>query len=188
MRRIGTIFILILVPIYPAAAETRLAQTTGEKERMSKETFQQMVQALTAKIAGKPVDKALGAELNRLIPGDGAEFKAIEAACHQAIKDGWMCEREAGGVRYGRVLKPSPELQGFSVDVVHMKDVKGPHHRHPKGEIDMIMPISPDAVFDGHGRGWLVYGPDSAHHPTVSKGDALVLYLLPDGAIEFTKT
>jgi hypothetical protein len=29
--------------------------------------------------------------------------------------------------------------------------------------------------------------PGSAHRPTVSQGRALVLYLLPDGRIEFTK-
>jgi hypothetical protein len=98
-----------------------------------------------------------------------------------------MCSREAGGIRYGRVAKPSPALSGFSIDVVRMKDVKGPHHRHPKGEIDMVMPITPGARFDGHGAGWCVYGPDSAHHPTVSGGEALVLYLLPGGEIEFTK-
>jgi hypothetical protein len=74
-----------------------------------------------------------------------------------------------------------------SVDVVEMESVKGPHHRHPNGEIDMIMPISPGAKFDGHGAGWLVYGPDTAHNPTVTEGKALVLYLLPGGAIEFTR-
>jgi len=52
----------------------------------------------------------------------------------------------------------------------------------------MIMPIAPGAEFDGHPAGWRVYGPGTAHHPTVSGGQALILYLLPDGAIEFTKT
>jgi hypothetical protein len=98
-----------------------------------------------------------------------------------------MCSREAGGIRFGRVIKPGPDTQGFSVDVVEMKDIKGPHHRHPNGEIDMIMPLTPTAKFDGRGAGWMVYGPDSAHSPTVSDGRALVLYLLPQGAIEFTK-
>jgi hypothetical protein len=67
-----------------------------------------------------------------------------------------------------------------------MKDVVGPHHRHPKGEVDLIMPIQGDAKFDNHGAGWIVYGPNSAHNPTVINGTALVLYLLPDGEIEFT--
>jgi hypothetical protein len=95
-----------------------------------------------------------------------------------------MCEREYGGIRFGRVIKA---IDGFSVDVVQMDDVVGPHHRHPGGEIDMIMPIDGDAKFDGQGRGWTVYGPGSAHNPTVTGGRALVLYLLPGGQIEFTK-
>jgi hypothetical protein len=67
-----------------------------------------------------------------------------------------------------------------------MKDVKGPHHVHTTGEIGMIMPVTETAEFDGIGRGWYVYPPGSAHHPTVAGGEALVLYLLPDGQIEFT--
>ena len=50
----------------------------------------------------------------------------------------------------------------------------------------MIIPETGDAKFDGHGEGWLVYEPDSAHQPTVKDGRAIILYLLPDGAIDFT--
>jgi hypothetical protein len=50
----------------------------------------------------------------------------------------------------------------------------------------MIMPLTEGARFDGHGAGWLVYGPGSAHRPTVTGGRALVLYLLPGGAIDFS--
>ena len=99
-----------------------------------------------------------------------------------------MCNREAAGIKYGRVIKPEPRTHGFSVDVVEMDNIKGPHHRHPNGEIDMIMPLTPGAKFDEHDAGWLVYGPGSAHSPTVSEGKALVLYLLPQGMIEFTKS
>jgi hypothetical protein len=49
------------------------------------------------------------------------------------------------------------------------------------------MPINNDAEFDNHGAGWIVYEPNSAHNPTVTNGTALVLYLLPDGEIEFTR-
>ncbi|MFT5132306.1 MAG: hypothetical protein ACI9SC_000771 [Gammaproteobacteria bacterium] len=48
------------------------------------------------------------------------------------------------------------------------------------------MPIDEGAQFDGHGEGWVVYASESAHSPTVTRGEALVLYLLPEGAIEFT--
>ena len=34
--------------------------------------------------------------------------------------------------------------------------------------------------------GWHVYGPGSAHRPTVAGGRALVLYVLPGGKIGFT--
>ncbi len=49
------------------------------------------------------------------------------------------------------------------------------------------MPVTPEAKFDGRGAGWCVNEPGSAHHPTVTGGEALVLYLLPDGEIDFTK-
>lgn len=154
---------------------------------MTPTEFQELIAGVTEKIQGRDVGPELAQYLNAAFPADGEVFSAIERGCHEAIEAGWMCDREAGGIRFGRVIKPGADTHGFSVDVVQMKDVKGPHHRHPNGEIDMIMPVTPDARFDGHPRGWCVYGPDSAHHPTVSDGEALVLYLLPEGKIEFTR-
>jgi len=154
---------------------------------MTPEQFRDLITPITEAVHGKPLDGKLEGELNAAYPADGAAFHDLFEACKQAIAAGWMCNREAGGIKFGRVIKPGDETQGFSVDVVDMKDLKGPHHRHPNGEIDMIMPIDAQAKFDGRGAGWLVYGPGSAHHPTVTDGRALVLYLLPQGAIEFTK-
>jgi hypothetical protein len=68
-----------------------------------------------------------------------------------------------------------------------MRDIAGPHHLHPQGEIDLIMPLEDDVTFDGRPAGWCVYPAGSAHSPTVRNGRALVLYLLPQGQIEFTK-
>ncbi len=150
---------------------------------MSLEDFQSLIGEVTGAISGKEVSGALADELNARFPAAGATFKSIQAACEAAVAEGWMCDREMGGIRFGRVIK---DIDGFSVDVVRMKDVVGPHHRHPNGEVDMVMPLSGDAEFDGSGAGWVVYGPGSAHKPTVSGGEALVLYLLPGGAIEFT--
>lgn len=154
---------------------------------MDPDSFRAMIGRITADIQGRAIDESLMAELNEQYPAGGGAVAAIEAACQQGIAEGWMCKHEAGGIRYGRVVKPGTDTHGFSVDVVHMNDVVGPYHRHPNGEIDLIMPISAGAKFDGHGAGWLVYGPDTAHHPTVTGGEALVLYLLPDGEIAFER-
>ena len=154
---------------------------------MSKDSFAALVRQVTDVIAGKPVDAGLAAFLNDTFPEDSPLFRAIEAAILQGAAEGWVCEREHGGIRYGRVLKADESLSGFSVDVVHMSDLAGPHHRHPGGEIDMILPVTTGASFDGAPRGWLAYGPDSAHRPTVTGGAAYVLYLLPGGEIEFTR-
>lgn len=154
---------------------------------MAKDAFKALVRSVTDDIAGRPLDGALESHLNRTFPPDGEAFRAIEALCRQGAEEGWMCEREHGGIRYGRVLDAEDALSGFSVDVVRMDSVVGPHHRHPDGEIDMVMPVDPTARFDGAERGWKVYGPDSAHRPTVTDGAAYVLYLLPGGRIEFTR-
>lgn len=154
---------------------------------MTPEQLRDLIAPITDHVQGRQLDKGLETELNQAFPAGGETFAKIFTACRGAVDAGWMCNREAGGVKFGRVLKPSPALHGCSVDVVEMDNIQGPHHRHPNGEIDMIMPLTPGAKFDGHGAGWLVYGPDSAHYPTVSEGKALVLYLLPAGAIEFTK-
>jgi len=151
---------------------------------MTKDEFAALMSEVTRTAAGKPVDAALANTLNDRFPASGGTFQAIRQACESAIAAGWMCEREQGGIKFGRVIK---DIDGFSVDVVHMADVVGPHHRHPNGEIDMVMPIDPAAKFDGHGAGWVAYGPDSAHKPTVTGGAALVLYLLPGGAIDFSR-
>lgn len=148
--------------------------------------FVDLVADVTSRIAGKPVEPALGEFLALAFPPDGAWFTEMTALCRQGRADGWLCAREHGGIRFGRPVKPGPETHGFSVDVVEMREIVGPHHRHPHGEIDMVMPDEEGAVFDGSPRGWKVYGPDSAHRPSVSGGCALVLYLLPAGAIDFT--
>lgn len=154
---------------------------------MSPEHFQNLIAEFTAPLAGRALDAALATELNREHGPGSPAFEALFGACRAGVAAGWMCEREGGGIRYGRVIKATPVTHNFSVDVVDMNDCIGPHHVHPNGEIDLIMPLEGNARFDGHPAGWVVYGPGSGHKPTVSGGRALVLYLLPEGAIQFTK-
>ena len=149
--------------------------------------FREQLSRLTTELAGRPLDSQLSAWLNATHGPGSATYAALKASCEAGAAAGWLCEREAGGIRYGRVFKPAEDLQGFSVDVVDMCNVAGPHHVHPTGEIDLIMPLEGDARFDGQPAGWHVCPPGSAHRPTVTQGRALVLYLLPQGQIEFSR-
>jgi len=192
------------------------------------QSFQALISTITDAIGNRTLDKGLQQGLNEQFPYDGDVAQAIRQTCAQGMAQGWMGRHEHRGLRYGRVIEPCTPLNGYSVDVVDMNDIAGPHHRHPGGEIDhapkrkprrswrgqarpyqcgakgapalwrrssghkagvlhFIMPVDPLARFDGQGAGWLVYGPDSAHSPTVTQGRALILYLLPRGEIEFTR-
>jgi hypothetical protein len=156
-------------------------------EAISKDEFHADIAALTAQLAGRPLDADLDAWLNTHHGVASATYARLAQGCRDGVAAGWLCEREGGGIRDGRVFKPQAELHGYSVDVVDMQDIAGPHHAHPTGEIDLVVPVEGEALFDGRPAGWLVCPPGSAHRPTVSQGRALVLYLLPEGKIEFTR-
>jgi len=154
---------------------------------MSKEAFHQLVADLSTQIAGRPLDAELDQWLNTRHGAGSPTYEKLKLACIGGVAEGWLCEREGGGIKYGRVFKAEDALNRFSVDVVDMQDIAGPHHTHPGGEIDLIMPLEGDATFDGRAAGWCVYPPGTAHRPTVAQGRALVLYLLPEGQIQFSK-
>ena len=154
---------------------------------MSPVRFREQIAQLTVRLAGRPLDAGLEDWLNAEYGPQSEGYRQLKQSCETGVAEGWLCDRDAGSIRYGRVFKPAADLHGFSVDVVDMKDIAGPHHVHPEGEIDLILPIEGDARFDGRSAGWLVCPHGSAHRPTVSDGRALVLYLLPAGRIEFTK-
>lgn len=153
---------------------------------MTQAAFREQIATLAMQLHGRALDHGLDEWLNREHGPDSATYQALRKSCETGVADGWLCQREGGGIRYGRVFKPADDLQGFSVDVVDMHDIAGPHHAHPDGEIDLILPMDPTATFDNRGAGWLVCPPGSAHRPTVRGGRALVLYLLPQGKIDFS--
>lgn len=152
---------------------------------MQQREFNALLATVTARIAGEPLDKSLQETLSAVFPPDGELFSRIRELCHAGSAEGWLCTREADGIRFGRVIRPGPDTHGFSVDVVEMRDIRGPFHAHPQGEIDMIIPVSENARFDGCGEGWLVYEAGSSHYPSVTGGRAFVVYLLPEGEIDF---
>src|SRR6478609_7778535 len=135
----------------------KVATLPGGQVTLSKESFHQLVAGLTGEIAGRPLDAELDAWLNTRHGAGTASFETLKQACIEGVAQGWLCEREGGGIRYGRVFKAEDALHRFSVDVVDMRDIAGPHHSHPQGEIDLIMPLEGDATFDGRPAGWCVY-------------------------------
>jgi len=154
---------------------------------MTPTEFRSRLVAFTGQLAGRTLDADLERWLNAEHGPGSAAFEALAEGCRAGVREGWLCNREGGGIRYGRIFKPADDLQGYSVDVVDMTDIAGPHHLHPNGEIDLVLPQDGSAAtFDGRPAGWCVYGPATAHRPTVRGGRALVLYLLPQGAIQFT--
>lgn len=148
--------------------------------------FRELVEPIARFAQGRALDAALERELNLKFPPGGDPFHRIREACHAGIAAGWMCGEGDAKRRFGRVFEAGEATHGFSVDLVDITDLVGNHHRHPTGEIDMIMPVTPEATFDGRGAGWLVYAPRTGHRPTVTAGRALILYLLPEGKIEWT--
>ena len=150
---------------------------------MSMEELAEKIRPLAKSIAELSLDDAATATtiVESAAPIDGELVREIRAAAEAGVVAGWLLPREAGAVRFGRVAK---DLEGFSVDAVLMTS-PGPRHRHPNGEIDLCFARDGDPRFDGHAEGWVVYGPDSTHVPTVTGGEMLILYFLPGGAIEF---
>ena len=104
-------------------------------------------------------------------------FKALKEA-------GKVADRGELPVEWGRVSKATEETLGFSLDVVHMNGA-GPDHIHPTGEASFCVPLEGEPEFEGTKRGWHVLPPGSRHVPKVTGGRMLIVYLLPNGEMEF---
>ncbi|MCA9321864.1 MAG: DUF4863 family protein [Planctomycetes bacterium] len=125
--------------------------------------------------------KAAESSIESSLPFEGDVVRGLRKATMQGVAEGWLLPKVNGDIRFGRVAK---NLEGFSVDAVLMRG-PGPQHRHPNGEIDLCFATSGDPQFDGRDEGWVVFGANSVHVPTVTKGEMVILYFLPGGAMEF---
>ena len=159
--------------------------TIQDQKEVNQGEFRLKLSTLTQLIGLRTLNTDLEQWLNKEFGVGSVWYQEMKSLCLAGIDQGWLCNREGGGIRYGRIFKPADDLAGFSVDVVDMANIAGPYHVHPLGEIDLIMPIDDAALFDLHAAGWMVTPAGSAHEPTVSNGRALVLYLLPEGQIQF---
>lgn len=134
--------------IWPRAPGMR----AHEEDSMTPQQFETLMAPVIDAVAGKPVDAALAAALNREFPASGETVGAIERACHEAIADGWMCAQGKPGRKFGRVIEAKPESRDLSVDVVDLVDIVGPHHVHPNGEVCLVLPVTEGAKFMGGRR------------------------------------
>lgn len=128
--------------------------------------------------------QARGQQLQQEFPLEGPELSQIRILVEAGLEEGWLCPRESGGVRFGRLVRASHATHGYAIDAVDMSG-PGPGHTHPRGEIDLCLPLDGQPTFDGRAPGWTLYGPDSWHVPTVAGGRMAILYFLPGGEIRF---
>ena len=146
------------------------------------EIFKPLIDAAAGVALTDP--EAACAELTaRLDPGS-PEGLRLSQALVELLEAGKVADRGAPPVRYSRAAKASEETADFSIDVVDMTGA-GPRHRHPNGEVNWCVALEGTPTFGGHAPGWVVEPPGSEHVPTVSGGRMLIVYLLPQGAIDF---
>jgi len=150
---------------------------------MDMQTFAAAVRPLVDVLATIPLDDAARAQeaVERGAPVAGELVAEIRRLALEGAAAGWLLPKERGGIRFGRV---AGEVAGFSVDAV-LSAGAGPRHRHPRGEIDLLIAVEGEPRFDGHPPGWAVYAPGSDHVPGVTGGRMLILYFLPGGEIEW---
>jgi hypothetical protein len=146
------------------------------------ETFRPLLDAAQGVSPADPV--AARATLTQRLDPAGPAARALQKKLVELLEKGEIANRGELPVRYGRAAKATPETGDFSIDVVHMNGA-GPLHRHPNGEINFCMALEGSPTFMDQPAGWVVEPPGSQHVPTVKGGTMLIVYLLPQGRIEF---
>lgn len=117
-------------------------------------------------------------------PIDSPQILTLRNYIMEHLDSEWLFPKSHRGIRFGRVADKTEH--GLSIDIVDM-DKAGPSHLHPKGEVDLSFALSGDPKFDAKNEGWTVYPPNSWHRPTVTEGRMVIVYFLPDGALEFCR-
>lgn len=146
------------------------------------EVFEPLLAAADGVSTADPA--AARAELRQRLDPASKAASELNRKLRELLERGEIAQRGAPPVRYGRVAKASDATRQLSIDVVDMHGA-GPLHRHPRGEINYCIALEGQPTFMGQPAGWVVEPPGSQHVPTVAGGRMLIVYLLPDGAIEF---
>lgn len=152
---------------------------------MTREAFLELLGPITRTLASLDLSEPAAAQraLQEAFP---LHSLAPLAEATRAARDaGWLTPRQASEtVAFGRVAKPGPQTHDHSIDAVQMRGAALPH-THPRGEVSLCFAESGDPRFCGHPEGWVVVPPGSHHTPEVTGGEMLILYFLPQGAMEW---
>ena len=67
---------------------------------MNSEVFRRDLSALTTQLQQRPLDSSLSDWLNSTHAPGTATFDALREACASGVREGWLCQREGGGIKY----------------------------------------------------------------------------------------
>lgn len=146
------------------------------------ETFRPLLDAARGVDLTEP--RRACSELERRFSAKGPAALALGRALGELLASKAIANQGEMPVRYGRVAKATDATSQFSIDVVHMNGA-GPRHTHPLGEVNFCIALDGEPKFDGEPPGWVVLPPGSTHVPKVEGGTMLIVYLLPQGKIQF---
>ncbi|HEX4220772.1 MAG TPA: DUF4863 family protein [Pseudonocardiaceae bacterium] len=128
---------------------------------------------------------------------DSTLYQDLAGLITEGVRDGWAANIEVDGPRYrrSRIADPHERINYFSVTAVYMDSIepyRGQYHQHPYGELNLVVPLGPDAKLMGpngwSGPGWTAPGPGSHHYPEVKGGALIALFYLPAGRISYDIT
>ncbi|MEV4604314.1 DUF4863 family protein [Amycolatopsis sp. NPDC049253] len=132
--------------------------------------------------------------LNTRYGPDSELYQDLARMITEGVEAGWAANIEVEGKKYrrSRIADPQGVLNYFSITAVFMDSVepfRGQYHQHPYGELNLVVPLDPDAKLMGpngwSGPGWTAPGPGSHHYPEVKGGALIALFYLPAGRISY---
>ena len=139
----------------------------------------------------------LEAWLNTTYGPDSDLYRDLARMITDGVRVGWAANIEVDGHHYrrSRIADPADLIHYFSITAVYMDSVepyRGQYHQHPYGELNLVVPLDPDAKLMGpngwSGPGWTAPGPGSHHYPEVKGGALIALFYLPAGRISYDIT
>jgi hypothetical protein len=112
----------------PPPVETPIRQAFAEKTSMEEplpggghragrhaKRSNRPLASIVAQIGERALDQQLEDWLNEIYPANGPTFRNLCLLTEEGAREGWLCQREADGIRFGRAIKPGGVVGCFSV-------------------------------------------------------------------------